>query len=1021
MALALSVITGVSITGVSVIAGPAYAHDTPRAAPGAVSVSTTLVNASGDVTISDGAFVALGTSVFDSATVTPTSGSTTPTGTLTYNFFDNATCANSPASTQKVTLSGGGAVPDTAPTGALGAGNFAFDASYSGDTNYAGTTSGCEPFGVDQGTAGISTSLKTASGGVTIEDGWAVAAGTSVYGTAVLSPSPDPFTPTGAVTYTLFDDTSCSGSPGSSDEVTLNGDGTVPDGAVTGALSPGTYSFDASYSGDTNYGGSTSACESFSAFQVGADPPSEYYVAPPPFGSDLGNTCTLKKEPCATIAHAIFEEANLTPDSTGTVISLAGGTYNESGDVMFAELSPGNDDVTITGVGKKTAIYPQNCAALDTTTGGEDEGASAIVNFQGLTGVTIEKLNLIGGSIAGGVCPGYEAAVLGPRSAGGTQNAVVNTFISGGAPYGILMNNNASITAISNTLEPVLCTATVKGPNTGLNAGWGFNANLKVSKIPKCAQFIESGHGAFTGVFINGVAYTATASALAKTIVLTGYTGVPLPSTPEVPVGATVIFNTSAAPFTQDGIACNSPTEVTDLTTNCAISDNTVIAGGTVYSNHPAGIIVTGGATADLDGNTVSGVTDLAGDGVGIALVPDSYDEVSAGDTVVGVNETAQTGKGNTLSGNDIGIDVVGTPFGTPFDYAINGNTVSSANDVGVAISDVQVPGWNAVITSFETNTIEGAPMGEGLVLSGVSGQTIGGPSTALGNTISGNGIGLVLAPCTAATLAQCATGIATSGNTIEYNTITANDDFGVLTVGQFQPEELAAPTQPTLTSGGNTFDANTWTGNGTVATAVHGSEVLDGTGWGGGCAQAPACTEESTLYLSSIGATHAPTMSFGPTFPGAGTVQLNLCNAGSSAESLPAGSQITFDPAGDVGTFFVTTDVILPANGKPCTPSSPAKPVIVQAVAPAEVGTPSPTGIQPFIVAAGDTVTVDANGANTAAVNVYGTGPTANTCTPSGLNTVPNAFGTTNSAANPSSTTLDAGTGGVNATYNAC
>ena len=73
-----------------------------------------------------------GASAYDTATVISAAGGITPTGTVTYSFFDNATCTGPAATTQTVTLSGG-AVPNSSATGALAAGSYSFQATYSGD------------------------------------------------------------------------------------------------------------------------------------------------------------------------------------------------------------------------------------------------------------------------------------------------------------------------------------------------------------------------------------------------------------------------------------------------------------------------------------------------------------------------------------------------------------------------------------------------------------------------------------------------------------------------------------------------------------------------------------------------------------------------------------------------------------------------------------------------------------------------------------------------------------------------
>ena len=89
-----------------------------------------------------------GATAYDTATVAGVAG-VTPTGTLTYSYFTNGTCSAPSTSTQAVTLSANGTVPNSTTTAALAAGSYSFDATYSGDANYsASLPSACEPFTV---------------------------------------------------------------------------------------------------------------------------------------------------------------------------------------------------------------------------------------------------------------------------------------------------------------------------------------------------------------------------------------------------------------------------------------------------------------------------------------------------------------------------------------------------------------------------------------------------------------------------------------------------------------------------------------------------------------------------------------------------------------------------------------------------------------------------------------------------------------------------------------------------------
>ena len=68
---------------------------------------------------------------------------------MTFSWFTNGTCAGSPAATSgPFTLSGGVADGTTFPQTPNVSGSFAFQATYSGDATYTGSTGPCEPLTV---------------------------------------------------------------------------------------------------------------------------------------------------------------------------------------------------------------------------------------------------------------------------------------------------------------------------------------------------------------------------------------------------------------------------------------------------------------------------------------------------------------------------------------------------------------------------------------------------------------------------------------------------------------------------------------------------------------------------------------------------------------------------------------------------------------------------------------------------------------------------------------------------------
>src|SRR6266566_4039344 len=201
-----------------------------------------------------------GTSAYDAATMS-TSGTLVATGTVSYTFYTNGGCTGAGSTAGTVLLMSTGAVPISNTDGPLAAGSYSFRAVYSGDTNYAGSTSPCEPFSVNIGPSATSTTVFDASTNAP----WSGSevGGASAYDTGTVSGVPG-VTPTGTVSYTFYTNGGCTGTGASAGTVTLTSVGAVPKSNTEGSLAPGLYSFRAVYSGDTNYTGSTSLCEPFS-------------------------------------------------------------------------------------------------------------------------------------------------------------------------------------------------------------------------------------------------------------------------------------------------------------------------------------------------------------------------------------------------------------------------------------------------------------------------------------------------------------------------------------------------------------------------------------------------------------------------------------------------------------------------------------------------------------------------------------------------------------------------------------
>ncbi len=196
-------------------------------------------------------------------------GTTDLTASLTGGAVGGLTAVGLSGKTVDFTLNGasvGSAVtaadgtatlPGVSLTGiAPGSHPAAVAASFAGDTDDE-PSSGAAALAVTGVPALTSAVQDAATGGA-----WAgtEAAGAAARDTAVVTG--DAGTPTGTVTYALFDDTTCTAPAASTETVALSGGG-VPASSATGALAAGAYSYRAAYSGDGNYAAASGACEPF--------------------------------------------------------------------------------------------------------------------------------------------------------------------------------------------------------------------------------------------------------------------------------------------------------------------------------------------------------------------------------------------------------------------------------------------------------------------------------------------------------------------------------------------------------------------------------------------------------------------------------------------------------------------------------------------------------------------------------------------------------------------------------------
>jgi FKBP-type peptidyl-prolyl cis-trans isomerase 2 len=236
-----------------------YSGDTNFATSTSSTLSQTVSQATSSTTVTSSVNPSVfGQSVTFTATVSATSpGGGTPTGTVT--FEDNGTSIGT------ATLSGGSA---SFSTSTLSVGTHPITAVFSGDTNFATSTS-----------SAVSQTVSTASTTTTVVSSLNPSvSGQSVTFTATVSAtSPGAGTPTGTVTFL--------------DGTTTLSTMALSDGSAsfsTSTLAVGSHSITASYSGDTNFAASTSSALTQTVTQT---TPAVSFIAT---GTDVGIPAQVK-------------------------------------------------------------------------------------------------------------------------------------------------------------------------------------------------------------------------------------------------------------------------------------------------------------------------------------------------------------------------------------------------------------------------------------------------------------------------------------------------------------------------------------------------------------------------------------------------------------------------------------------------------------------------------------------------------------------------------------------------------
>jgi hypothetical protein len=439
------------------------------AEPVTVKVGTPAIN----TTVSAGSIV-VGSTISDTATVT---GGDSPTGTVTFNLYNNATGTGTPLFTDaNEPLAGGGASSKNYTTTAAGTDYWV--ATYNGDVNNLSAASGlaAEPVTVSMATSSaINTTVSAAS----------VVVGHTTSDTATVSGG---YNPTGTVTFNLYDNATATGPALFTDANQPLSAGTASSTSYT-TTAIGTDYWVATYNGDGN---NVSATSGLAAEPVTVNPPplainTTVSAASIVAGSATSDTATVSggDSPTGTVTFnlynnatgtgpALFTDANetlsggvasskpYTTTATGTDYWVA--TYNGDGNNGSVTSGVAAEPVT---VGKATPAISTTTVPVGSIVVGNTTSDTATVSG-GYSPTGTVTFNLYNNATATGPALFTDTEPL----AGGAANSASYTATAAGTDYWVATysgdGNNVSVVSglakepvTVSKATPVISTTTV--------------------------------------------------------------------------------------------------------------------------------------------------------------------------------------------------------------------------------------------------------------------------------------------------------------------------------------------------------------------------------------------------------------------------------------------------------------------------------------------------------------------------------------------------------------------------------
>jgi hypothetical protein len=325
------------------------------------------------------ASVTIGSPISDTATL---SGGISPTGTITFKAFSDASCT-AQVFTSTVSVNGNGNYNsgNFTPTAV---GTYFWTASYSGDLTNAPSATACGDANESSVVIKAKPSLATnAAGPVTI--------GNPISDTATLSNATSDAG--GTITFHLFSDAGCTNEVTTGlSPVTVNGNGSYNSGNFT-PTAAGTYFWTASYSGDAKNEAASTACgDANESSVVNKKQPTltTSATASVTIGSPISDTATLSGgvSPTGQITFHLYPslaDCNANTNEINTGLSPV--TVNGNGPYNSGNFTP-----TAVGTYYWTASYSGDGNNLGASTACGDPGESSVVNKAPSTIATVQRL-----------------------------------------------------------------------------------------------------------------------------------------------------------------------------------------------------------------------------------------------------------------------------------------------------------------------------------------------------------------------------------------------------------------------------------------------------------------------------------------------------------------------------------------------------------------------------------------------------------------------------------------------------